>query len=148
MELTVAEIAERLNAECPEQGDLIINGMAGVRDAAPGQIAFIENPRYNETAATTKASAILVSHDFDFDCDSALIRVDDVQAAFREVINWFAIPQHKPEPGIHETAIVDESASLGEDVHIGPHVVIEAGAVIGDRTILMAGLGIEFAVGI
>ncbi len=39
---------------------------------------------------------------------------------------------------IHPTAVVDSAAELGVDVEIGPHVVIEAGARIGDRTRIRA----------
>jgi UDP-N-acetylglucosamine acyltransferase len=44
---------------------------------------------------------------------------------------------------IHRLAVVDPSAELGEDVEIGPFVVIEAGASIGDRTRIMASAVIE-----
>jgi UDP-N-acetylglucosamine acyltransferase len=33
---------------------------------------------------------------------------------------------------VHPTAIVDESAQLGVDVHIGPYAIIEAGVQLGD----------------
>jgi UDP-3-O-[3-hydroxymyristoyl] glucosamine N-acyltransferase len=138
MELTVAQIAERLKTECPEGGDTLITGMAGVRDAGPGDITFIENPQYYDAAETSRAGAILVARHFDRESSSVLIRVDDVQQSFREVIGWYAIPQYTVEPGIHETAIIADDAQLGEDVHIGPHVVIESGAVIGNRTVIMS----------
>ncbi len=43
-----------------------------------------------------------------------------------------------PRGRIHPTAIVDPRAGLGVDVEIGPYVVIESGARIGDRTRIMA----------
>jgi UDP-N-acetylglucosamine acyltransferase len=39
---------------------------------------------------------------------------------------------------IHATAVVDPRAELGTDVEIGPYVVIEAGARVGDHTRIMA----------
>ena len=39
---------------------------------------------------------------------------------------------------IHPTAIVDTAASIGEGVSIGPFTIIEAGAVIGDRTKILS----------
>ena len=38
---------------------------------------------------------------------------------------------------IHATAIIDEQASLGKDVEIGPFVVIEGNVTIGDRSVVM-----------
>ena len=39
---------------------------------------------------------------------------------------------------IHPTAIIDSSAQLGHDVDVGPYSIVEAGAVVGDRTRIMA----------
>lgn len=53
--------------------------------------------------------------------------------------NTFPFPS-RPAAGvhIHPTAIVDGSAILGMDVEIGPFVIVEAGARIGDRTRIFA----------
>ncbi len=40
---------------------------------------------------------------------------------------------------IHETAIVDERAELGEGVVVGPYAVVESDVVIGDNCELLAG---------
>ena len=40
---------------------------------------------------------------------------------------------------IHETALVDGSAELGDGVVVGPHVVVESDVVIGDGCELMTG---------
>ncbi|MFK8104422.1 MAG: UDP-3-O-(3-hydroxymyristoyl)glucosamine N-acyltransferase, partial [Saprospiraceae bacterium] len=44
---------------------------------------------------------------------------------------------------IHPSAIIHESVQIPEDTIIGPHVVIEQGATIGKRCILMANVVIE-----
>ena len=51
--------------------------------------------------------------------------------------------------GIHPSAVVDRSAQLGERVSIQPHAVVEAGARIGDDTIIGAGsyVGHETTIG-
>jgi UDP-3-O-[3-hydroxymyristoyl] glucosamine N-acyltransferase len=40
--------------------------------------------------------------------------------------------------GIHPTAVIHPTASIGEDVEIGPYVVIDQNCIIGDRTRIMA----------
>ena len=40
---------------------------------------------------------------------------------------------------IHPTAIIDPGARIGEDIEIGPNVIVESDVVIGDRCRLMAG---------
>jgi UDP-N-acetylglucosamine acyltransferase len=50
---------------------------------------------------------------------------------------------------IHPSAVVDKEAILGDDVVVGPHCVIEAGAQVGSGTRLHAGavIGVDTVVG-
>lgn len=43
------------------------------------------------------------------------------------------------EQGIHPTAVIDPSATIGEGVFVGPHAVVEADAVVGKGSRLHAG---------
>lgn len=139
MELKTAEIAERLKGVLEGPRDLIIRGVAGIREAQAGEITFVANPRYASDAAETKASAILVRQDWAKPTSApALIRVPNPDDAFAEVARWFAPPPPPVYRGVHPTAVVDPTARLGVDVSIGPYCVIEAGAHIGDRTVLRA----------
>lgn len=47
---------------------------------------------------------------------------------------------------IHTTAVVDADSRLGVDVRVGPFAVIEAGAVVGDRTRIGAGAVVKSGV--
>ncbi len=69
----------------------------------------------------------------------ALIVVRDADLALNEVLKLFAPPSPSRKPGTHPTAVVHPSARMGEGVHIGPHCVVEAGAVVGDGVALLAG---------
>ncbi len=53
------------------------------------------------------------------------------------------------KPGIHPTAIVDPSATIGQGVHIGPHCIIGANTTIGDGVALVAQvyIGAEVSIG-
>ena len=75
--------------------------------------------------------------------DRAIIVVDDAEIAMLRVLEAFSQSDQKPRSaGVHPTAIVDESASIGSDVHIGAHVTIGAQAVIEDSVTLEAGVRI------
>jgi UDP-3-O-[3-hydroxymyristoyl] glucosamine N-acyltransferase len=146
MSLTVAEIAAKLGGSFDGDGSARIEGVAGLRDAIPGLISFLANPRYEAEVATTKASAVLVGEGWSGSASAAVIRVRDPNAAFAEVVSWFAKLAPPPLPGVHPTAIIAPGAKIGNAVSIGPYVVIEAEAVIGDRTIIGAG-GLACVVG-
>jgi UDP-3-O-[3-hydroxymyristoyl] glucosamine N-acyltransferase len=138
MELTVAEIAARLGAEAEGDAAVVVRGVAGVRDAAPGDIAFVAQARYAPDAARTCASALLVGKDWSKPSPAALIRVEQPEEAFARVASWYAPPPVAVEPGIHPTAVVAAGARIGAGSSIGAHAVIEPGAVLGDRCVIGA----------
>ena len=72
-----------------------------------------------------------------------------LRKAFEQVMLKFAPKPITFAPGIHPSAIVGSSVQLGERVSIQPHAVIEAGAKIGDDTIIGAGsyVGHETVIG-
>jgi UDP-3-O-[3-hydroxymyristoyl] glucosamine N-acyltransferase len=148
--MKLSEIASRLGAELHGDGDAEITGVAGIEQAQPDQITFVANPKYASLARTTRAAAILVEPDFAELDNVATLRIRNCYRAFAEAITFFyTAPQYAP--GIHPTAVLDPSATIGADAHIGayavidahvsigadavvlPHVVIYRGAQIGDR---------------
>ena len=137
-ELTIQEIAARVGGAVETGGDVRIRGIAGIRDAQPGEVSFLSNPRYAAEAAATRASAVLVPLAWDKPCPAVLVRVENPDAAFARVAAWFAPEPIRPPPGVHPTAMVAPDAVLGPDVSIGPHCVIEPGARIGARAVLDA----------
>lgn len=139
MKLTAAELARRLDAALEGDGAVEISGVAGVREAGPGEITFVANQRYAAAVAATRASAVVVHKAWDRPCAApALLRVDDPDKAFARIAEWFAPPALTPPPGVHPTAIVAPGAKLGRDVSVGPYCVIEPGVRIGDGSALGA----------
>jgi UDP-3-O-[3-hydroxymyristoyl] glucosamine N-acyltransferase len=137
---TVSEVAARLGGVCEGSEDAPITGIAGIRDAQPGDLSFVSNPRYAAEAAASQATALLVPEAWNRPTPCTLIRVPNADEAFARAVEWFAPPVYVPAPGVHPTAVISAEATVGASVHIGPHVVIEAGARIGDRTMLEAGV--------
>ena len=117
-----------------------INGAASLTEAVPGEISFFADPRYTAHLRKTRASAVFVPLDFAETIPAAQIRVANPSKAFEQVVLKLAPKAIVFAPGIHSSAIVDPSAKLGKRVSIQPHAVIEAGASIGDDTVIGAGL--------
>lgn len=140
MTATLSELAERLGATLEGDGAIEITAVAGVRDAGPGEIAFVSQSRYAVDAAASKASALIVARDWNKPVSAALLRVDKPEEAFAQIARLFVPPPPIYKPGIHPSAVVDPTARIGREVHIGPHVTVEAGASIGDRSCLLAGV--------
>ena len=146
--MKLSEIAKELGARL-ENGaaDPEIKGVAGIESAGPGELTFISNPKYAPMARTTKAAAIIVSEDFpaarsdssdgDRSNKTALLRSKNPYLDFARALEMFYQPPRYP-PGIHSTAVVDRSANIGPDAHIGPYVVIGEDVEIGEGAVLLA----------
>ncbi len=134
--MKLENLARELGAECRGPAELEITGVAGIEDAGPGQLTFISNRKYASFARTTKASAILVTPDF-ADITAATLRTANPYLAFARAVGIFYQPPIYA-PGIHPTAVIDATAVVGRDAHIGAYVVVGAGVVLGDRATLLA----------
>lgn len=150
MQKTARELAALVGGELTGR-DVPIQGVAGIREAEPGDLSFIAAPRYSSLASKTKASAILVRREFKPDAAlrCVLIRVADPLRAFAQIAALFAPAPIKFPPGIHPTAVIAQTVKLGQGVSVQPHAVIEEGVVIGDRTVIGAGcyIGHETTIG-
>jgi UDP-3-O-[3-hydroxymyristoyl] glucosamine N-acyltransferase len=133
---TLADIAERTGGRLFGDARCEITGVAGIRDAGPGDITFVANPRYVRDLATTGASAVIVSEDVAVPEGRSGLVHENPSLAFAQVVEMLFPPPARPEPGVHPGAWVDPSASIGADVSIGPFVVVEAGARVGARSVL------------
>jgi UDP-3-O-[3-hydroxymyristoyl] glucosamine N-acyltransferase len=131
---TVEELARFLN--CPFQGDgnTIITGVSSLEGALEGDLVFCAHPKYRELLAKTKASAVIVSPQEEFD-RIPTIRSEQPYLSFIKVIDLFYTP-YTPEPGIHPQAVVSPSAKIGKDVAIGAFVSIGDEVEIGDGSVL------------
>ncbi len=133
--MTLAELAERLQAELVGDGSIEITGVQGLEEASPSDLTFVANPRYAALARTTQAGAILVSPDFPA-LSTPTLRLANPYLAFAQALAIFHTPPDHP-PGIHPTAVIDPTASIGENAHIGAYVVIGRHVVLGPHAVLL-----------
>jgi UDP-3-O-[3-hydroxymyristoyl] glucosamine N-acyltransferase len=116
--------------------DTEISGLNGIERAGPGELTFVSNPKYSAAARSTKASAVIVAEDFPA-IPAAMLRAKDPYLSFARALELF----HQPlrySPGVHPTAVVDATAKIGANAHIGPYVVIDENVEIGDNAVLLA----------
>ncbi len=116
--------------------DLEVTGVNAIEDALPGQISYIGSEKFVPMIATTQASLLLLPKHEQLQAlvtskNIAWIEVPDPRLAFAQAIDIFYTP-YKPPVRIHPSAVIDETAKIGNNASIGAHVVIEANVVIGD----------------
>ena len=137
--MKLSDIAKALNATVENASPTTeITGVSGIEQAAPGQLTFVSNPKYNAAAKTTKASAVIVAENFPA-ITTGMLRSKNPYLAWAKAIEIFYRPPSYA-PGIHPTAVIHPKAKkkLGKNAHIGPYVVIDEDAVIGDNAVLLA----------
>lgn len=137
--MKLKDIIDEIGGSLEGDGGVEITGLASLSDAVAGDITFLANPRYASEVATTKASAVLVNADWSGDCPCALVRVDSADSAFAKIAVLISPPPVDFGTGVHASAVVADSASIGENVYIGPNCVVEPGAIIGNGCVLVAG---------
>lgn len=118
-----------------------VSGLAGLADAAAGDLSFLGNPKYKTAVATTRASVVLLPLDFTGEpqADQTFLLVDNPSVALAKlcgVIERSLWP--KPAPSIHPSASIAPDAQVAASATVGPLCVVESGAVIGERAHLQA----------
>jgi UDP-3-O-[3-hydroxymyristoyl] glucosamine N-acyltransferase len=137
--MTLSEIAKACGGELLGDGEIDIKGAASLAEATAGEISFFGNPKYSAQLKHTQASALFVPADFDQKTAAAQVRVANPAKCFEQIVMKFGPKPVEFAPGVHANAIVDLSAKLGKNVSIQPCAVVEAGASIGDRSVIGAG---------
>ncbi|HEY6248695.1 MAG TPA: UDP-3-O-(3-hydroxymyristoyl)glucosamine N-acyltransferase [Candidatus Angelobacter sp.] len=134
--MKLQEIAGRLGTRLePPNAEAEITGIAAIDQAAPGQITFIANPKYAASAASTRASAIIVEEQFPA-VSKPTLRSKNPQHAYLLASQLFYKAPAYPL-AVHPSAVIHPSARIGPHASIGACVVIEADVTIGENCVLL-----------
>ena len=133
MQFSAEMIAAGLGGEIVGNKDVTVSTFAKIEDGHPGAISFLANPKYEPYLYTTDSSIVIVNRSLELkgEVKATLIKVDDAYGCFAKLLELYAA--YKPKKsGVHPTAVVAESAKVGEGCYIGAYVVVDEGAVIGE----------------
>src|SRR5437899_8696781 len=134
MRMRLREIADALGCRLAGDGEIEILGVAGMEHAVAGQLTFLANPKYAPKVKHTKASAILVAEALQ-GIDIACLVSANPYLDFARALELFYQPP-RPAPGVHPTAYVAPTATLGEQCSIGPFAVVGERVRIGRNAVL------------
>ncbi|MEY1555359.1 UDP-3-O-(3-hydroxymyristoyl)glucosamine N-acyltransferase [Yoonia sp. R2331] len=146
MGLTVRDIATALGAEALGNAELPVRRPAEPALAAEDDLALAMTPKWSEPLGLSRARAALVWPGADWRALGleAAIEVPRARLAMAQLTQAFDAP--RAVTGIHPTALIDDSATIGRDVSIGPFSVIGPGAEIGAGTWIDAHVTVAEAV--
>lgn len=135
MKVTAAQLAHLLKGSLVGDPNATIHRPARIEEACEGEMAFLDNPRYESYAYTTKASVLLVHESFQPDrpVHPTLIKVSDVRASLAFLLQQFQSAQNGGEAVVSKKASIHSEARIGQGTSIGDFTVVEAGAGIGQN---------------
>ena len=129
---SLREIAAYLDLELRGDDSAIINGLATLESAGPGDLAFLSNPKYENQLATCQAEAVILHPNQVAKFSNNCLISDNPYLAYAKISRWFdPLEAVAADTHIHPTAVIDSSADIASDASIGPNVVIEADVSIG-----------------
>ncbi|MBR9923244.1 MAG: UDP-3-O-(3-hydroxymyristoyl)glucosamine N-acyltransferase [Bacteroidetes bacterium] len=138
MQVTAAQIAALVSGKIEGDPDAVISAPSKIEEGGEGTISFLANPKYEEYAYTTTASALLVSETFEpaRKVSATLIRVKDVYQSLAVLLKHYESMQSEKASGQSEKASIHPDATVDGSAAIGAFSVVEAGADIGPDVVI------------
>lgn len=147
---TLKEIANFLDIDYVGSEDFPVLGMNEIHVVQPGDIVFVDHPKYYDKALNSAATIVLINKEVDCPEGKALLISNDPFSDFNKLTEHFN-PFKPASSAISETAsigegtIVQPNCFIGHNVSIGKECIIHSNVsiyddtVIGDRVIIHAG---------
>jgi UDP-3-O-[3-hydroxymyristoyl] glucosamine N-acyltransferase len=149
MKRKVGEVAVAIGARVLGDDQIEINGVASIANARDGDLVFVEEEKHLAAALGSAAAAVIAGTFAEkAQTTKSFLIAAKPRLAFAQAAKLLrGANGHKP--GIDPSAVVHESADLGEGVSLDARVVLEEDVNIGDRTWIGAGcvLGAGVTVG-
>ncbi|MET0605043.1 MAG: UDP-3-O-(3-hydroxymyristoyl)glucosamine N-acyltransferase [Beijerinckiaceae bacterium] len=146
--LTLARIVELTGAKPADGADLgkTVRDVQPIDRGAPGDLVFLDNPRYAIDLARTQATACLVAPKYAANVPGATVALvtPQPQHAFARVLMALYPAAARPQSmfgavGVAPGAIVHPTARLEENVTVDPTALVGPSAEIGAGSIICAG---------
>ncbi|HVJ28132.1 MAG TPA: UDP-3-O-(3-hydroxymyristoyl)glucosamine N-acyltransferase [Vicinamibacterales bacterium] len=134
--MNLQDLAARLDCRLEGDGAIVVQRVAGIQEAEPGDVTFFANAKYTAALKATRASAVILAEGADA-APCAMLRTKNPYLAFARAVGLFA-GDYRPPAGVHATAYIGRDARVAADASIGPFAVIGDGASIGSRTVVHA----------
>ncbi len=115
------------------------SGIAALQNAKQGDISFLGNAKYKDFVSSSNASIILLPRDYIGEPKKNQIYIfldhpSEGLAKLSKLLEDKLFP--KPLPGIHPTAWIDPTATIGDGVYVGPFSFVGKNVKIGSRSII------------
>ena len=126
---TLKEIADLIGTAYVGPDDFPVLGMNEIHVVEPGDIVFVDHPKYYDKALKSKATIVLINKEVECPEGKALLISDDPFRDFNKLTSHF-------KPFESATAVISPTAKIGKDTLIQPNVFIGNHVTIGDNCLI------------
>ncbi|WP_406683860.1 UDP-3-O-(3-hydroxymyristoyl)glucosamine N-acyltransferase [Seonamhaeicola sp. MEBiC1930] len=126
---TLEAISQLIDCEYVGDSDFPVLGMNEIHVVEPGDIVFVDHPKYYDKALNSAATIVLINKEVDCPKGKALLVSDDPFRDFNKLSNYFK-PFRPAKNQISDTAVVGEGTIIQPNCFIGNNVIIGKNCVI------------------
>jgi UDP-3-O-[3-hydroxymyristoyl] glucosamine N-acyltransferase len=133
------DLADFLGCAFVGSPDFLVEGINEIHVVEPGDLVFVDHPKYYDKALNSKATTVLINKEVDCPEGKALIISADPFRDFNKIT-----AKHRPfvagtanvsaTAKIGEGTVIQPGAFVGEEVEIGNNCIIHANVVLGSRS--------------
>lgn len=128
---TLKEIATIIDCQYVGADDFAVHGMNEIHVVEPGDIVFVDHPKYYDKALESAATIVLINKEVDCPEGKALLISDDPFRDFNKLTKHF-------RPFVAANASISATAQIGEGTVIQPNCFIGHHVTIGKNCLLHA----------
>lgn len=126
---TLGQIATIIDVPYIGASDFPVLGINEIHVVTPGDIVFVDHPKYYDAALNSAATVVLINKEVDCPEGKALLISDDPFRDFNKLATYF-------KPFTSAQKIIADSAVIGENTIIQPNVFIGNNVKIGDNCLI------------
>lgn len=132
---TLKGIADLIQTPFVGPEDFPVLGINEIHVVTPGDIVFVDHPKYYSKALKSAATIVLINKEVDCPEGKALLISDDPFRDFNKITNHF-------KPFVQATSCISDSSKIASSAVIQPNVFIGHNVQIGEGTIIHSNVSI------
>ncbi|MDO1514683.1 UDP-3-O-(3-hydroxymyristoyl)glucosamine N-acyltransferase [Maribacter confluentis] len=138
---TLKQIAEIISSEYVGDDNFPVLGMNEIHVVEPGDIVFVDHPKYYDKALASKATIILINKNVDCPEGKALLISEDPFRDFNKLTAFFQpfVPSKQPisiSAIIGENTVIQPNSFIGNNVIVGDNCTIHSNVTIYDNCVI------------
>ena len=126
---SLKQIADLIGCTFVGSSNFSVFGMNEIHVVEPGDIVFVDHPKYYDKALNSAATIILINKEVDCPDGKALLVSDDPFRDFNKLTDYFK-PFKAATTNISDSAVIGANSIIQPNTFIGHHVVIGENCVI------------------